>query len=120
MKPILCYRVENSEGVGPYSIADLFNAKHSYLNGRPGPHNDSNTFNHKFRSLSVEHGYNNIVFGFVSLRKLQIWFDKEDRTLLHDEGLHIGVYEVTEYAKSRRQMVFNKATAKLVETLPIV
>ncbi len=106
----LVYRVEDEYGVGPYDgyiyrTGLEFLREHSTQNGHPAS---------KFIRCNYSRDY---YCGFKSITQLKKWFNQNERSALHSHGLKLSVYKVSEtkYKKDKKQVVFLRSRAKLVD-----
>ena len=118
---VLVYRVENTDGVGPYwgKIRDWYNksrCRHDIGLNRPGPGECPKIKSTFGRNVPID--YN---FGFYSLASLKTWFPKSDRKLLKEDGYSISVYKVPKksYFRATKQCIFIKEDSEFIEKIDI-
>ena len=110
------YRVENSEGVGPFSKAALLRVKHKIFrrsSGFPNPINDGIAFKKGLHYC-----------GCKSEWQLRRWFDKRSREIMFKSqkgDLFFTIYEVDPayVIHGKKQIVFEKHKAKQLVKLPL-
>ena len=121
MKKVTVFRVEHKDvGNGPYihangdlnrTIAGLHNA-HQTSSKHPGPRTDINAVLYYWHSFGFPH------------RPAADWWFKNFKQKLHREGYVINVYECNEedvvVSESRKQCIFEKKKAKLVDTQSVI
>lgn len=95
---VFMYRVEHKRTKeGPYNSPHcplIFN-KYNF-NGRKWPMPSNRFYNHRLCSR--------MVFGFKNHQQLKKWFDEDARTYMHNMGMVVGMYKVTEYVYLNKQM----------------
>lgn len=114
----LVYRVEASNGQGPYQLLNMepliekLLQRHNGQKRTPAPAWDS--FDGFYANPCFWHR-----FGFVDLRSLKTWFNAVERSLLAAEGCVIRVYNVSEIDWIGRsgQLYFHRGRAVPVATL---
>lgn len=84
---MIVYRVENSDGVGPYycNSGEWCDGPHTQDTGRPMPYEDIPNSNHDCKNR----------FGFESMDKLMQWFSTSEMNKLYERGFRIVTFEVS-------------------------
>lgn len=108
---MIIYRYENYNKNGPYTGDGLFRNHNKDWNRWPPPHEDIEDIKTPFDE--------ELHCGFISLWKLKRWFNKEDRKLLKSKGYKLLALEVTEAKVGKRQCVFKRKDAKIIEEILI-
>ena len=121
---MLVYRVEDSNGVGPYrnwmSIGVFLKYKHAKLTERtPTPTEDGmSVFDDAYCSGST----NDYRFGFDSIEALKNWFDDEDRVKLSDDCFMCSVFEIDDdrVIMGAKQLAFDLLKAEKINSLDLI
>ena len=121
---MLVYRVEDSNGTGPYrnwmSIGVYLKYKHAKLTERtPTPPEDGmSVFDDAYCSGST----NDYRFGFDSIEALKNWFDEEDRVKLSDDCFVCSVFEIDDdqVMMGGKQLAFNLIKAEKIDSLDLI
>ena len=88
MKTQYFYRVQNEEGLGPYTNEDYSNIRSSWITK---PHSPKN-FNHGPNDCPVLRDVllsTRMYFGFTTLKQLQTWFTPTELVNLYNKGYKI-------------------------------
>jgi len=101
---MLVYRVENKNGVGPYTgirgIRHVLGRKHGRggVHLRPLPQDDG---------ITMEH-HTALVCGFCTMTQLRYWFTPRDLRILADLGYTIRTYHTEDVLVGGKQIMFLK------------
>lgn len=105
------YRIENKEGLGPYS-ARAYRSKEypKWLE----PYRDHTEKTPQICYPEAMKLTQSHVFGFVNRRQIREWFPRKIRNLLKREGLRCTIYEVPHHnvVIANRQVIFIKPGVK--------
>lgn len=123
---MIVFRVEDSEGGGPYNGAK---APYWADRERAGINISSTTSNHPLPGDDIS-GWSDLsidtrskyLFGFASLAELESWFNEKARAYYRDLGFKVAKYEVGPRSLKRggHQVAFNKDRAKLIERTELI
>ena len=123
---MLIYRVENSQGKGPYwGAAPMYLFENNRLH--PAPQDDSKFMLNAFRKGFAGNIYlfatnQNIYFGFESIKQFKRWFFKNSVILdFHKYDFRIVVYKVSakQVVLGNTQLAFVKENATVVGERPL-
>ncbi|KKL68192.1 hypothetical protein LCGC14_2127440 [marine sediment metagenome] len=104
------YRIEHQEsGDGPYrhfpqeyEVLDVLELHLSNIRRWPGPKDDG---------LAGQVDYDEL-YGFKSIAQLEEWFDEGTLEVLYEHGFVLREYETDHIEYGRKQVLFNRRTAK--------
>ncbi len=110
---MLIYRVENSFGTGPYRDPH-------YANWDPECSHDGDPNRPTPKTEGIAYDYD-MLCAFNSKTQLKRWFTPKERKALSELGFNVYVYDVNKKycIKGKKQLVFHKKYAILVEVLHI-
>ena len=106
---MLCYRVEDNTGYGPYGMDDASQEQIEMMDA----HNVLPCADEDFGGWDDDYR-----FACMTLEQLKSWFGKYFRQL---KGYHVGVYESKDVlvGNSGLQIMFRKKTSKFVKRINI-
>lgn len=112
----LVYRVEDSNGNGPYDVYG--NTYSEFSNILKKSHNDDE---HPGPRVDFRGHQRDSYFAFTTSKKAYSWFSGFI-THLDLEGFSLNTYRVSDYimGKSKKQITFVKANAKLVKSKKLI
>lgn len=113
---MIVYRVENSEGLGPYRGHGWHPTRHMDKVTHPNPNWDEGMVEEWHRRVG-NHYDSQYVFGFESMDQLNAWFNDQEMSDLMVFGYSIVAFEVadSDVIIGRKQLAFVRATAKILE-----
>jgi hypothetical protein len=125
MKTLKVYRVENSDGYGPYR--QFWQCKYDEVTYDSMKLNEAHFGCSKHPTVLADKIQNfscNYYCGFASIDSLKNWFDEKWRNILNEAKFKVSIYEVAsnniKRAKSSKQIVFKKVCSKIVKEFSLL
>ena len=115
------YRIENTEGKGPYNGSLTLEAKEVLFTlCDRGGHHSPMYYGAKGQRINLWEEHNHMQCGFTSLGKLLDWFwSTEVLQRLRDNGYFVAIYDCPRWAVlvQSDQVAFDKQKAKFLEMI---